>query len=152
MNRPVLVAAAALVLAGGLGVVHSGLAQEARRPAVVGAWSGTWGIYAPPPLPGEPPVKPVVTKYPSMRLDCAVVEKDGKWQATFEGEVGRPYKYTVTMLGRQVGDAVLFQGTADLGPKDGGVFDWIGRATDREFVGFYTSSNYTGSFRLARPR
>jgi len=34
---------------------------------------------------------------------------------------------------------VLFKGTADLGPKDGGVYDWIGRATEKEFVGFYTS-------------
>jgi len=31
-------------------------------------------------------------------------------------------------------------GTAGLGPKDGGVYDWIGRATEKEFVGFYTNA------------
>ena len=56
------------------------------------------------------------------------------------------------MQGRQAGDVVLFQGTADLGEKDGGILDWIGRATEDEFVGFYTSQEYTGHFRLARSR
>jgi hypothetical protein len=56
------------------------------------------------------------------------------------------------MLGRQAGDIVLFSGTADLGPQDGGVYDWIGRATETEFVGFFTSQKYTGHFRLARPK
>jgi len=30
------------------------------------------------------------------------------------------------------------------------VFDWIGRATDKEFVGFFSSRAYTGTFRLTR--
>jgi hypothetical protein len=90
---------------------------------------------------------------PQSQMDCKVEAlPDGKWQATFEGECGKPYKYTIKMLGRQVGGAVLFQGTADLGEADGGVFDWIGRATDTEFVGFFTSKGYTGTFRLARPK
>jgi hypothetical protein len=87
-----------------------------------------------------------------MRLDCKVeMEQPGKWLATFEGECGRPYKYTVKMLGRQAGEVVLFQGTADLGKEDGGVYDWIGRATEKEFVGFYTSAKYAGTFTLKRP-
>jgi hypothetical protein len=65
-----------------------------------------------------------------------VDSKDGVWHATFEGECGRPYKYTIKMDGRQVGGAVLFKATVDLGEQDGGVFDWVGRATDDEFVGF----------------
>jgi hypothetical protein len=77
---------------------------------------------------------------------------DGTWQATFEGECGRPYKYTIQMKGRQAGDAVLFQGSVDLGEKDGGVYDWIGRANADEFIGFYTSKGHTGHFRLARPK
>jgi hypothetical protein len=123
-------------------------------PIVAGAWTGTWGIYAPPPLPGEeqPAAKNPYTAQ-QRAMDCKVESlPDGKFQATFEGECGRPYKYTIKMLGRQAGSSVLFQGSADLGEKDGGVFDWIGRATDKEFVGFFTSRGYTGTFRLARPK
>lgn len=84
-------------------------------------------------------------------MDCTVVKLGGgRYQATFAGECGRPYKYTIKMTGRTVGSSVLFKGTADLGEKDGGVFDWIGRATDKEFVGFFTSQGYTGTFRLER--
>jgi hypothetical protein len=86
------------------------------------------------------------------RLDCSVVRKDAGWNATFEGECGRPYKYVIKMDGRQTGDAVLFKGTVDLGEKDGGVYDWIGRATDGEFVGFYTSAKYAGAFHLSRKK
>ncbi len=126
-------------------------AEPAKRPGVGGDWVGTWGPYSPPKDgAAQPPSK--YTKE-QLRLDCKVVElRDGKWQATFEGECGRPYKYTIQMTGRQVGDAVLFQGTADLGEKDGGIYDWIGRATNEEFIGFYTSKKYTGQFRLARPK
>jgi hypothetical protein len=123
-------------------------AEPATRPGVAGEWKGTWELYS-PPLPGAPK-RP---NPPPMGLDAKVVEKPGgKWEATFEGDCGRPYKYTIKMGGRQAGNVVLFQGTADLGEADGGVFDWIGRATEKEFVGFYTSTGYTGTFRLARPK
>jgi hypothetical protein len=56
------------------------------------------------------------------------------------------------MDGRQAGEVVLFKGTTDLGEKDGGVYDWIGRATDKEFIGFYTSAKYAGVFRLTRKK
>ena len=56
------------------------------------------------------------------------------------------------MEGRLSGGAVLFKGTVDLGAKDGGVYDWIGRAVNDEFVGFYTSGYYTGVFNLTRVR
>jgi len=150
-------AAVGLTLITGLGATAVTVAAQekatkaVRRPGVTGDWVGTWGVYTPPAAgaEGEAPKK---SPYPQMRLDCKVAEtKDGKWQATFEGECGRPYKYTIQMLGRGAGDVVMFQGTADLGEKDGGVYDWIGRATDKEFVGFYTSEKYTGTFRLARP-
>ena len=49
------------------------------------------------------------------------------------------------MEGRQVGKAVMFKGTVDLGKNDGGVFDWIGRANDKEFIGFFTSAFYRDS-------
>ncbi len=151
------------------GVIVVGLtrAQDARKqalkdgskpgavPAVLGVWSGDWGMYSPPPKSGEQPAAVKKMMYPELckAMDCKVEEMpDGKWQATFQGECGRPYKYTIRMLGRQAGSVVMFQGSADLGPKDGGVFDWIGRANDKEFVGFFTSQGYTGTFRLARPK
>ena len=102
-------------------------------------------------LGAHPPSDAVVVPYPP---PPAKVEElpDGKWQATFEGECGRPYKYTIKMQGRQAGSVVMFQGSADLGEKDGGVFDWIGRANDKEFIGFFTSKGYTGVFRMTRAK
>jgi hypothetical protein len=44
------------------------------------------------------------------------------------------------------------QGSATLGEKDGGVYDWIGHATEKVFVGFYTSQTHVGHFRLTRPQ
>lgn len=125
----------------------------APPPAVAGAWTGDWGMYSPPPKSGEIPPALKKMMYPETckLMDCKVEAlPNGKWQATFEGECGRPYKYTIKMEGRQAGNVVMFQGSADLGEKDGGVFDWIGRASDKEFIGFFTSKGYTGTFRLAR--
>jgi hypothetical protein len=144
----VLVCAVMAAAFGFLALSPESRAQDAaKQPAVLGDWTGTWGVYSPPGQEAKP-----AQPYPQMRLDCKVAQVDGKWQATFEGECGRPYKYTIKMLGRRAGDVVMFQGTADLGPMDGGVYDWIGRATDKEFVGFYTSQKYTGHFRLSRPK
>jgi len=66
--------------------------------------------------------------------------------------VGRRLVRDLILAQRSAGKTVLFKGSADLGPKDGGVYDWIGRATDKEFVGFYTNAYYTGVFVLARPK
>ena len=144
MRLLLLVPALVIAIGGAAGSARS----EEKLPAVTGAWTGTWGPLLPPKEGESRPVEG-----PQMRLDCRVELKEGeKWQATFEGECGRPYKYTIRMLGRRAGDVVLFQGTADLGEMDGGVYDWIGRATGTEFVGFYTSRKYTGTFRLTRPK
>jgi hypothetical protein len=127
--------------------------RVAAAPAVAGNWTGDWGMYSPPPKSGEVPATLKKAMYPESckQMDCTVEKIDAdKYQATFEGECGRPYKYTIKMLGRRAGSVVMFQGSADLGEKDGGVFDWIGRANDKEFVGFFTSQGYTGTFRLAR--
>jgi hypothetical protein len=141
----------ALAVIMGLGMASSSRPAQSKRPRVTGEWVGTWGISAPPKA-GELQ-SPSPHSGAELRLDCKVTERrDGVWQATFEGECGRPYKYTVQMQGRQAGDVVLFKGTADLGEKDGGIYDWIGRANEEEFVGFYTSQKYTGHFRLARPK
>lgn len=112
-------------------------------PDVTGDWTGVWSAYN----PSQPASSP---KELCKALSAKVSSKEGAWEATFEGECGRPYKYTIKMEGRQVGKAVLFKGTTDLGPKDGGVYDWIGRANEKEFVGFFTSGYYTGTFSLSR--
>ena len=112
-------------------------------PDIAGAWAGTWGAYS--PSQGTTPPKSICKD-----LTARVERKDDLWLAIFEGDCGRPYKYTIKMEGRQVGKVIMFKGTTDLGAKDGGVFDWIGRATDKEFVGFFTSAYYTGTFNLAR--
>lgn len=108
-----------------------------------GKWSGTWMSFN--PAEGAAPPKE------QCKTLTADVTRDGEtWKAVFEGDCGRPYTYTITMEGRQAGPAVLFKGTVDLGPKDGGVFDWVGRATDTQFIGFYTSAFATGTFSLTR--
>jgi hypothetical protein len=127
----------------------------AKAPDIVGDWNGDWGMYIPPPKTGEQPEALKKMMYPQMCLPmtCKVeAMPDGKYQATFEGDAHGPYKYTIKMPGRTAGNVVLFQGSADLGEKDGGIFDWIGRATDKEFVGFFTSKGYTGTFRLTHPQ
>jgi hypothetical protein len=121
--------------------------QETKQPIpdIVGDWTGTWATYS----PAQGAVAP---KDICKSLGCKVTYKDGVWEATFEGDCGRPYKYTIKMEGRQVGKVVMFKGTTDLGAKDGGVFDWIGRANEKEFVGFFTSGYYTGVFSLTRTK
>ena len=115
----------------------------ATPPDVSGTWTGTWSAYN-PAQPSTPP------KEQCAKLQAKVEKKGDGYEATFEGDCGRPYKYTITMEGRASSGVVLFKGTADLGPKDGGVYDWIGRATAKEFVGFYTNAYYTGVFNLTR--
>jgi hypothetical protein len=149
MERFTRIVAVVLAVGVGLGVAASSEPAQSKRPRVTGEWIGTWAVSAPPKAGAPQPQSSYSGK--ELQLECKVMElRDGAWEATFEGECGRPYKYTVRMQGRQAGDVVLFQGTADLGEKDGGVFDWIGRANDEEFIGFYTSQKYTGHFRLAR--
>jgi hypothetical protein len=122
---------------------QSGPAQQA--PDVSGEWTGVWSSYN----PAQPAVPP---KEQCKSLTAKVTKTETGYQATFEGDCGRPYKYNITMDGRAAGKTVLFKGSADLGPKDGGVYDWIGRATDKEFVGFYTNAYYTGVFTLTRTK
>ena len=134
-----------LATVGNLANGQSPQTKEQSPPDIAGDWTGTWSTYS--PAQGAVPAKEICKS-----LGCKVVSKNGVWEATFEGDCGRPYKYTIKMEGRQVGKAVLFKGTTDLGPKDGGIFDWIGRANEKEFVGFFTSAYYTGVFNLARPK
>jgi hypothetical protein len=112
-------------------------------PQIDGEWAGTWSTWS--PAQGAVPAREICKE-----LVAKVTKKDAIWEATFEGDCGRPYKYTIKMEGRLAGGAVLFKGTVDLGPQDGGEFDWVGRATNTEFVGFFTSAQTTGVFNLSR--
>ena len=129
----------------------SGDAQQGRGrgpqtpPNVAGMWIGTWSAYN-PARASTPPQEQCA------KLSANVVQKGEVYEAVFEGDCGRPYKYTITMEGRAVGGVVMFKGTVDLGARDGGVYDWIGRAVENEFVGFYTSPAYTGVFNLTRAK
>lgn len=133
----------AILIASGVGTAGSSQ-TKAPAPEISGEWTGTWASYNPAQGGSTP-------KELCKKLDAKVELKDGIWQAVFEGDCGRPYKYSIKMEGRQIGKVVMFKGTTDLGERDGGVFDWIGRANDKEFVGFFTSAFYTGVFTLARP-
>jgi hypothetical protein len=110
---------------------------------IAGNWTGTWSNFNPAQTTSQPNVV-------CAKLDAKVALMNGVWEATFEGDCGRPYKYSIKMEGRQTGNAVLFKGTVDLGQADGGVYDWIGRATNSDFVGFYTNAFSTGFFNLKR--
>jgi hypothetical protein len=112
-------------------------------PNIDGVWTGTWSAFN--PARATTPPKELCAK-----LTATITQKGDVYNAVFEGDCGRPYKYNITMEGRLVGNAIMFKGTADLGPKDGGVFDWIGRADAKEFVGFFTSAPYTGVFTMTR--
>ncbi|MCI0666285.1 MAG: hypothetical protein L0220_34980 [Acidobacteria bacterium] len=137
---------AGLAICMGLSLAQTQQTKD-QVPDISGDWSGTWGIYN--PAQGTTPPKDICKQ---LTAKVENKDKDGGWNATFEGDCGRPYKYTIKMEGRQIGKVVMFKGTTDLGPKDGGVFDWIGRADEKGFVGFFTSANYTGTFNLTRAK
>ena len=135
----------------GLAAVAAHAQQQGQRrgrgpqgpPDIVGQWTGTWSYFNPAQETAQP-------KELCKKLDAAIVRNGETWVATFEGDCGRPYKYKITMDGRLVGGAVMFKGTVDLGAQDGGVFDWVGRATGNEFIGFYTSAQATGFFNMKK--
>ena len=134
-----------------VGLTSGGQTQAGRGrgpqdpPEITGAWTGTWSSFNPAKATTPPQEQ-------CAKLSATIARKGDLWEAVFEGDCGRPYKYTITMEGRLVGNVVMFKGTADLGQKDGGVYDWIGRAVDGEFVGFYTSAGYTGVFNMTRAK
>lgn len=150
MIRPfILIALTASIAAGGALLARAADAPPA--PSITGKWTGTWGDLTMSD-DGEPRL---AKRYPGVKLilNCDVEKTgDDEWAATFEGEAGGPYKYRIKMKGRQSGSAVLFNGTVDLGEKDGGIYDWIGRASAGSFVGFYTSQGHQGSFQLRRAK
>lgn len=142
MSRVILTSCLVVALVGPIVGAQGGRGPQVA-PSIVGSWAGTWSAYN--PARASAPPKELCAK-----LTANITQKGDVWEAVFEGDCGRPYKYTITMTGRQAGGAVMFKGTADLGAQDGGVYDWIGRADAKEFVGFFTSASYTGFFTMTR--
>jgi len=141
------IAVVSMVLALAAGFTFAQERRGGRGPAqpldISGTWTGTWSNFNPAQTSSQPNVV-------CAKLDAKVVQVNGVWEASFEGDCGRPYKYAIKMEGRQTGNAVLFKGTADLGQQDGGVYDWIGRANNTDFIGFYTNAFSTGFFNLKK--
>src|ERR1041385_4402983 len=114
MNRTLKTAAAVILLAGAIGAGISRAQDDKyaklraqKAPDVVGSWTGDWGMYSPPPKSGDVPAALKKMQYPDAckTMDCTVEKQpDGTFQATFQGECGRPYKYTIKMAGRAAGD------------------------------------------------
>jgi hypothetical protein len=138
----------ALIVAGAT-VTTAARGQRGRGPQgppdIAGKWTGTWSSFNPAQATAQP-------KEMCKQLDAEIVKNGDVWVATFEGDCGRPYKYKISMNGRLSGGVVLFTGTADLGAQDGGVYDWVGRAANNEFIGFYTSAHAAGFFSMTRAK
>ena len=122
----------ALIAAAGIATVDI-QGQRGRGPQpppeISGKWTGTWSSFNPAQATTQP-------KELCKQLDAEIVKNGDVWVATFEGDCGRPYKYKISMNGR----------------LSGGVYDWVGRATNGEFIGFYTSAHATGFFNLSRAK
>jgi hypothetical protein len=99
------------------------------------AWEGKWEA-APDGHGGE--------------LRCTLVPgEEGQWQGKFTGYCNQQFAYEVQMEGRREGSAIHFQGSADLGEKDGGVYHWTGQIAGQEFFGQYRSTaGKTGKFQM----
>src|SRR5258708_16109872 len=72
--------------------------KPAVAPAVIGDWSGDWGMYSPPPKSGEVPAALKKMMYPETckQMDCKVETlPQGKYQPTFHAQYRRPSKYTI---------------------------------------------------------
>ena len=149
MRKRIAVLSICMILATGFAIAQERQGgRGARGPQqpldIAGTWTGTWSNFNPAQASSQPNVV-------CAKLDAKVTRgAEGVWEAVFEGDCGRPYKYSIKMEGRQSGNAVLFKGTADLGQADGGVYDWIGRANNTDFIGFYTNAFSTGFFNLKR--
>jgi hypothetical protein len=145
MTRTAWIAVLVVALAGSVGAQRARGRGPQGPPNITGMWTGTWSSYTPARATTPPQEQ-------CAKLSANIIQKGEVWQAVFEGDCGRPYKYTITMDGRLVDGAVMFKGSVDLGAQDGGVYDWIGRAVESDFVGFYTSAASTGVFSLTRAK
>ena len=120
-----------LVLAAGCQSTQTAAQSQTR-------WAGTWKDTRVANHGGE--------------LQCSAQKTgDNQWAARFYGNCGREYSYEVPMAGTSDGKRVAFEGTVDLGEKDGGVYTWNGHMEGDKFVGEYsTARGKAGVFEMTR--
>ena len=85
-------------------------------------------------------------------LKCLARHLSGEdWEATFTGTGNGKFAYEVVMRGRKTGDKIVFTGEADLGDKDGGLYQWSGEIDGKGFIGRYSSEKgKKGTFKMGR--
>ncbi len=85
-------------------------------------------------------------------LRCTAVQMNElDWTATFKGFCNRQFIYQIEMKGRLNDQKVRFQGKADLGQKDGGLYQWTGTIHKDDFNGRYQSaSGKKGTFEMKK--
>ncbi len=82
-------------------------------------WKGTWG------------------NKPDNLLECEAKQVKGdQWTAKFTGYYGKRFAYEVEMKGVKKGEQIVFEGTANLGEKDGD-YRWTGIIDGETFNGKY---------------
>ena len=69
------------------------MAAPQGPPDITGAWTGTWSSYNPARTTTPP-------QEMCAKLTANIARKGEVWEAVFEGDCGRPYKYSITMEGR----------------------------------------------------
>lgn len=123
--------------------------REASRPSAkapyVGRWTGTWQSsqskhrgHLECVLEAKPYVDVLANTYP--------------FEATFHAHWGGlSSTYRVPLNGTDMGKSLFIQGSQDLGPLQGGVYEYKGSVTASRFDATYTSKYDRGTFTLRRP-
>lgn len=121
-----------------MGIVLPGcatLGDKSEGPDATGYYAGNW--YGPNP------------EKPLGDLTCTITPGEtGNWDALFFATFGGVGEYEVDLEGTTQGDAIVFQGSVDLGETSGGVFDWNGTIVGDQFNGTYTSKFINGTFKM----
>jgi len=88
---------------------------------------------------------------PLGELNCTITATGGgNYDALFFATFGGMGEYEVPLKGTTQDDAVVFDGSVDLGETSGGVFDWKGTIVEGEFNGSYTSKFINGTFKMGK--
>src|SRR5260370_11547503 len=114
MRNLLLLSLLSLCLAVAAIVAQTPAQSAPAAPDISGDWTGTWSSYS--PAQGATP-----PKQQCAHMTAKVALEGGVWQATFQGDCGRPYKYSIKMVGRQAGKSILVKGCAHLGGRSGAV-------------------------------
>ena len=88
------------------------------------------------------------------QLRCVVTKKqDGLYRARFQARYRKvlTFGYTVSLRTAGAGEALKFQGDANLGWYAGGRYHYEGHADATNFFATYSCKYDHGTFRMARP-